>query len=229
MFENLLKTITSLERRADDVGLLFKKAALAAAYDDMIGFAAAGIRNHPEVLREPDLYRFLILHFQRYYKQHINVAAGDIFNKDFIGDISTLHEWQEHGYQTLRNDANYQKRLRQWRRIYRGIGKVSYEEVIARRNAGFPTVLRLPYWMVFNYGSNAFGRDGFPSYPGAFFVEKGRAGISMRLKEAELGFDTLYADRLRREQPLSADITGRLILTFGGGKFINIPKAAGAL
>lgn len=230
LFESLTKTVKNLESRAIDVGSLFKHAALAAAYDDMIDIAANSLRNHPEVERAPELYYFLLQHFKKYYKLHIQPSKNDIFNEEIIGTVQTLREWQEHGYQTLRNDANYKKRLAGWKRLYTvGLKGNSFESVISKRNKGFPVEAKLPYWIVFNYGSFTGGRDGYPSYPGARFVEKGRAQIPSRIEQAKKAFDTLYANQLRDERVLPPEFPLVVATVFGHGNHIDIYKVARSL
>ena len=223
--EELKDDVYFIKRLATFAADYFEARSLAVAYNRLIEYADDGMRQHPEAQRVPNLRYILLEHFILYADKHIRVQDGRIFNPAVLGSPMSLGDWQEAGYHTKRTTSNYPRRLRYWKAIFdqepvkvetsRTTGEdifgpvskmiesrgrtpsITYAEVIERRNAYYGDVTKnVPWWMVFNYGSNAFGRAGYPSYPGILFIERAEQQVSSIRSQHLTAFDRMMGEAL---------------------------------
>lgn len=197
MFDFVTRYKNKLLQMRNDVDFTakyFYSLALVRAYADMVELFASRIKGHPEVARVPELASIMMEHFQTYPSQHIDIYKDQIFNREFVGTISTLKDWQQAGYPLDRSPDNYSWRVTVFEAIWRQVpiritvtavskrGKVysfpvvfrprnmkqfviaTYEDIIRSRNSNFGNVVRT-IPMWLPFNYGTAGLEGDPGYP----------------------------------------------------------------
>lgn len=170
------------------------------AFKTMVDTLEQKTKSHSGLSREvsrANLLRYFLYTLDEDMASHINPRDNSILNKERLGDFGDLKKWQDAGYDPLKHGGNprnaktYEKRLARWKQIFDLSEPVSYLDVIELRQEYAEATETVPYWMLWNYGSNyANGRDGYPSYGGMFFLEAGEKTIPRFTKQAIKYFTT---------------------------------------
>lgn len=132
-----------------------------------------------EVRRIPELLDHVLWLLRRHIRSNIRpTAAGSVQEKLFayteLGDTyQEFIRWVDKGWQTIRTPSNYEKRYAIWKWYYDNTNRAShYYLTMYRRMRYARYVAKIPYAMVWNYGSHYMtGREGYPNHTGIHFLE----------------------------------------------------------
>lgn len=153
-------------------------------YQDMIGYVKEA-SGHPgllqEILQMPVLLDIFVEHLENNAHRHININNMTIFSEDVIGDRNLWRAWQDYAIPMERTTVNYKKRIQVWKNLYLAF-KGNYEAVIERRNYMIEDTV--PYWYLWNYGTQHLAQPGYPSYRGLYFIERAQMNLNMYIDKA---------------------------------------------